>query len=185
MSDHIRQTIADLQKSLIEDEQKVLDKKRLINQLAQHAGIGAIYSNAELQSGPTVNLAIRSDQFYGQPLASSIRVVLEMRKALNQGPATINEIHQALLDGGFAFDTKNEENAKRGLRISITKNTSLFHKLPNAKFGLLEWYPNAKQPKPGKAQEADDGDDGDDDGASVELGSVTKGGKASSVAEGK
>ena len=71
MSDHIRQTIADLQKSLIEDEQKVLDKKRLINQLAQHAGIGAIYSNAELQSGPTVNLAIRSDQFYGQPLASS------------------------------------------------------------------------------------------------------------------
>jgi hypothetical protein len=172
MSDHIRQTIGDLQKSLIEDERKVLDKKRLINQLAEHAGMGRIYSDAALQSGPSVNLAIRSDQFYGQPLASSIREVLEMRKALNQGPATVNEIHQALVEGGFAFDTKNEENAKRGLRISITKNTSLFHKLPNGKFGLLEWYPNAKQPKASKATaDADDliGDIGET-GQASEIG---------------
>jgi len=127
-----------------------------------------------LQSGPSVNLAIQSDQFYGQPLASSIRTILELRKALNQGPATINEIHAALVEGGFGFETKNEDNAKRGLRISITKNTSLFHKLPNGKFGLLEWYPNAKQPKAGKATSgADDliGDVSDSD-HSVEVGEV-------------
>src|SRR5580700_10087658 len=160
MSDHIRQTIADLQKALAEDQRKVLDKKRLINQLAEHAGMGRIYTDTELQSGPSVNLAIQSDQFYGQPLASSIR--------------TINEIHAALVEGGFGFETKNEDNAKRGLRISITKNTSLFHKLPNGKFGLLEWYPNAKQPKAGKATSgADDliGDVSDSD-HSVEVGEV-------------
>jgi hypothetical protein len=166
MSDHVRQTIADLQKSLIEDERKVLDKKRLINSLAEHAGMARIYSDTELQSGPSMNLAIQSDQFYGQPLASSIRSILEMRRALQQGPATINEIHAALLEGNYAFDTKNEENAKRGLRISMSKNTSLFHKLPNGKFGLLEWYPNAKQPKANKAA-ADGGDDEDEAGESA------------------
>jgi hypothetical protein len=186
MTDHIRQTIADLQKSLIEDQQKVLDKKHLINQLAAHAGMGRIYTDAELQSGPSVNLAIQSDQFYGQPLASSIRTVLELRKALNQGPATINEIHAALVEGGFAFETKNEDNAKRGLRISITKNTSLFHKLPNAKFGLLEWYPNVKQAKGGKAATDDISDlVGDSDEDSGELGSVAKGGELGSAAVSK
>jgi hypothetical protein len=170
MSEHIRQTIADLQKSLIEDERKVLEKKRLINSLAEHAGMARIYSDAELQTSPTVNLAIQSDQFYGQPLASSIRAVLEMRRALNQGPATINEVHAALVEGNYAFDTKNEDNAKRGLRISMTKNTSIFHKLPNGKFGLLEWYPNVKQPKSGKAAaDGDNTDEDDDDAASPEA----------------
>lgn len=164
MSDHVRQTIADLQTALIEDERKVLEKKRLINSLAVHAGMAPVYADAELQTSAKSNLAIQSDQFYGQPLASSIRTVMEMRRALNQGPVTINELHAAMLEGGFAFDTKNEDNAKRGLRISITKNTSLFHKLPNGKFGLLEWYPNAKQPKASKAAAADAADDAADDG---------------------
>jgi hypothetical protein len=166
MSDHLRQTIADLQKSLAEDERKVLDKKRLINSLAEHAGMARIYTDTELHAGPSLNLAIQSDQFYGQPLASSIRNILEMRKGLQQGPATINEIHEALIEGGFGFETKNVDNAKRGLRISMSKNTSLFHKLPNGKFGLLEWYPNARQTKSGRisagsGDNSEDGDDGD------------------------
>jgi hypothetical protein len=177
VSDHIRQTIAELQKALIEDQKKVLDKKHLINQLAELAGMGRIYPDAELQGGPSLNLAIQSDQFYGQPLASSIRTILELRKALNQGPATINEIYSSLIEGGFAFETKNEENAKRGLRISITKNSDVFHKLPNGKFGLVIWYPNVKQPKTIKPN-TDDADDliGD-------TGPVTDSGESGEVAD--
>jgi hypothetical protein len=157
MSEHVKQTIADLQDELRQQEQSVIETKRLINTLCKRAGMDPIYGDAELAISSGPSLSIRGDQFYGQPLATCIREILEMRKALNQGPATVNEIYDALATGGFKFETKNEDNAKRGLRISLTKNTSIFHKLPTGKFGLLEWYPNAKAAKP-----KDDGDDDDD-----------------------
>ncbi len=142
MSDHVRQTIADLEKHLAEDEQRVLDRKRLINQLSEMAGLGRRYSDAELQLRSAVSLSIRPDQFYGQPLAKAVKQILEMRKALNQGAATIAEIYAALVSGGYAFDTVNDDYAKRGLRMSLTKNTAQFHKLPNNTFGAKEWYPS-------------------------------------------
>lgn len=147
MSDHLKRTIADLQLKLTEQESAVKQTKSLINQLSEMAGAGIIYKDIELESNPRSNVSIRSDQFYGQPQATCVREFLDMRKALDQGPATINEIFAALQEGGFNFETKNDENAKRGLRISITKNTALFHKLPNGKIGLLSWYPNAKTKK--------------------------------------
>lgn len=145
MSDHIQQTIADLQAKLKEQESGVTKTKQLINQLCGIAGMPVIYQDAELQEGGnSVNLSIQGDQFYGQPLATCIRQILEIRKGLKQGPATVNDIYGALVQGNYQFDTKNEDNAKRGLRISLTKNTAIFHKLPNGKFGLIEWYPNVK-----------------------------------------
>lgn len=147
MTDHIRQTIADLQDELRQQEAAALDTKKLINLLCDRAGLPKLYCDQELQISGSVSMSIRSDQFYGQPLVTALREVLIMRRTLDQGPATINDLFASLIEGGFAFDTKNEDNAKRGLRISITKNSSVFHKLPNGKIGLLEWYPNAKGSK--------------------------------------
>ena len=155
MSEHLKRTIADLQEELREQERTVTETKRLINQLCKRAGMPPMYTDAELQARSGPGLSIRSDQFYGQGLSTAIREILDMRKALNRGAATLNEIYDALMEGGYKFDTKNEDNSKRGLRISLTKNTSIFHKLPNGKFGLLEWYPNAKAAK----KRADDADD--------------------------
>src|SRR5690348_16312573 len=155
MSDHLKQTIADLQAKLADQESTVMKTKSLINQLAEMAGMGVIYNDSDLQPAQTSSLSIRSDQFYGQPQATCVRQILEMRKALNQGPATVNEIFADLQQGGFLFETKNDDNAKRGLRISISKNTALFHKLPNGRIGLLAWYPNAKQVKKGNHNSAD------------------------------
>jgi hypothetical protein len=167
MSDHLKSTIADLQIKLREQEQAVSKTKSLINQLAEMAGMTALYKLDE-ESSAMPDLSIRSDQFYGQPQATAVRDILKLRKSQNRGPATVNEIYAALMEGGFAFETKNDENAKRGLRISISKNTALFHKLPNGKIGLLEWYPNAKKSKrPGSTsstQSESAGDEFDDDG---------------------
>lgn len=147
MSDHIVKTIEELEHKLAEQVSAVVATKSLINQLCEMAKVPARYHDADLTAGSGPSLSIRSDQFYGQPQAACVREILEMRKALNKGPATVNEIYSALVEGGFAFDTKNDENAKRGLRISIAKNTALFHKLPNGKIGLKAWYPNAKSGK--------------------------------------
>ncbi len=163
MDEHFRLTIAEVQKRIVEGEKQVQEDKRTVNKLAVMAGAGVIYPDADLQTN-SIGLTIRSDQFYGQPFATSVRDILVMRKALNQGAATINEIYGALVEGGFRFDTKIEENAKRGMRISLAKNNTMFHKLPSGTFGLREWYPNAKPTRPGKLTDADS-DDTDEEGA--------------------
>jgi hypothetical protein len=147
MSEHIKQTIAELQAELAKQEQATLEKKRLINMLCAHAGMQPMYSDTEMKVSKGTSLSIRSDQFYGQSMVTAIRQILEMRKALDQGPASINELYAAMQEGGFAFDARDDDNAKRGVRISVTKNSSIFHKIPSGKIGLLEWYPGAKQPK--------------------------------------
>jgi len=156
----VDQTIAMFQAKLKQIEREAAKVRSAINLTCEIHGRPPLYaSEDDGDGGDSIGLSIRSDQFYGQPLAAAIRTVLEMRKKLNSGPATVNEIYNSLMDGGFAFETKNEDNAKRGLRVSLSKNSVTFHKLPNGKIGLLEWYPNAKAPKKKAVdQETDDFD---------------------------
>ena len=143
MSDHFLKTIDVLETKLRDQLSEVGRLKRMINDLCSLAGMPPRYSDALVESAPTVG-AMRSDQFYGRPLATVVREYLEMRKGSNLGPASVGEIHTALIEGGFKFETSNEENAKRGLRVSLSKNSTTFHKLPNGDWGLLDWYPAAK-----------------------------------------
>jgi hypothetical protein len=145
MSDHIAKTIAEMMAKVDEAEKEVVQLKQLVNLLCEQNGAMPVY---HIEDSPSVAIgAIRSDQFYGQPLATCISTYLEGRKAANLGAASVSEIHDALEKGGYHFETKSADNAKRNLRISLAKNTAKFHKLPNGRFGLLEWYPQAKQPK--------------------------------------
>ena len=80
-------------------------------------------------------------------MSNRVRTVLEMRKQQNLGAAQVGEIYDALIKGGYHFQTKDEEVARQSLRNSLAKNTVTFHKLPGGRFGLLSWYPNAKSPK--------------------------------------
>lgn len=144
MSDHIKQTIAELQTKLREQEDGVALTKRMINDLCKLAGLEPIYAESAAESKPGVSV-IRGDQFYGRGLSTVVREYLEMRRASNLGPAAVSEIHEALVRGGFKFETKNAANAIRGLRQSLTKNSATFHKLPGGEYGLLEWYPSARR----------------------------------------
>lgn len=115
-------------------------------------GINALYDACDLPApymdvdeGSAIK-TIRRGQFYGQPLATNVRAILEMRRAAGLDAASVNEIYQALLDGGYAFEAKDHENAKAGLRQSLRKNP-IFHRIPSGEWGLLAWYPNAKVEK--------------------------------------
>ena len=143
MTDHISKTIADLELRLATQQEEVSRLKRTINDLCSLDGRPPRYPDVEEKSNPTIS-SLRSDQFYGRPLATVVREFLEMRKTANLGPASVNEIYDTLIAGGFKFETSNELNAKRGLRVSLSKNSVTFHKLPNGEWGLLDWYPTAK-----------------------------------------
>ncbi len=149
--DHFDQSIAALRETLREQEQKVVETKRLINALSEAAGRGPVFQDVDVVSHSTLT-SIQPDTFYGQPLNTSIRTVLEMRKVAGLGPATVREIYETLLKGGFEFPrAKSEKSAMDSLRISLGKSSHTFHKLPNGSYGLLAWYPATKTSK-GKAK---------------------------------
>ncbi|QDU31675.1 hypothetical protein ETAA8_68350 [Anatilimnocola aggregata] len=153
MSDAVQQTIALVQQQIAELEADLIEKKRMVNSLRSLIKQEPIYTDEQLVTTKASG-TLQPDAYYGQPLASAVRMVLERRKANGAGPTTANEIYDSLLEGGYKFNTSNDEHAKRGLYAALSKNTATFHKLPNGLYGLLEWYPGAREPKPAKAPKA-------------------------------
>lgn len=141
IDDAITEIVADIAKL----ESNIREKKTTVNTLCTVAKREKMYQLEE--QAEVVPSRIRPDQFYGQPLASAVRTILEMRKQQDLGAATVKEIFEALTMGGYQFNTKNDEVAVASLRNSLSKNTVTFHKLPNGRFGMLNWYPNARPAK--------------------------------------
>ena len=148
--DHVQKTIDLLQTQIAEVETELAGKKRVVNDLCKLANIDPVYVLESTSSSE--GLTIRNDEFYGQPLQTSIKSILNKRKACGRGAASVNEIFDALTQGGYAFNAKNDEYAKRTLYQNLGKNTVTFHKLPNGNYGLMEWYPAAKEAKEAKGK---------------------------------
>lgn len=165
MRDEFKPAITALQGDLREIERKAVETKRAINRLCELAGAPPMYVISDDAGSKPGITTMRNDQFYGKVLNTATREYLEMRKAANLGPASPREIYEALVSGGFKFDTKIENNAIAGLRQILRKNSSIFHRLPQGHYGLLAWYPNAKAAK---------SDDGDDDEAPTARVSKSK-----------
>jgi hypothetical protein len=144
MNDHIVQTITDLEKKVAEYEGHALRVKTTINELCVMADLPPRYAAAALEKSSGGGFAIRSDQFHARPLATIVREYLDMRKRADIGPATLEEIFDALAQGGYESQAKDERIARIALNNALTKNP-VFYKLPNKRWGLLEWYPKAKQ----------------------------------------
>lgn len=155
MNDAFAPAIAALQGDLSALDKKAREIKSAINVLCKHAGMDELYPNLDAEVGPGSVRNIKADTFYGKTIGQAAREYLEMRKASSLGPATPREIYEALIQGGFQFDTKNENNALVSLRNTMRKSSRIFHRLPNGQYGLLTWYPNAK-PQRGGDDEGDD-----------------------------
>lgn len=161
MDSHHRKTLEEAQQRLHEQEEAVRETKRFINQLCTFAGEAPMYADAEQRSNAIVPL--RGDEYYGQKQSTACRLVLERRKAANLGPASLDELHAALLEGGYQFAAKTALIEKRSLYQMLIKNTSIFHRLPNGKFGLDAWYPDTKRQRRLTKDEAE-GSNGDENG---------------------
>jgi hypothetical protein len=151
MAKTIDDAISELTTQVTSKEAELRKMKESVNTLCAVDGRQPIYLIESAEA--SVPTAIRSDQFYGQPLASAVRTILEMRNQRNRGAASINEIYDALNAGGFQFNTKSDLVSKNSLRNSLAKNTIAFHKLPNGHFGLLSWYPKVQKSASEEAEE--------------------------------
>jgi hypothetical protein len=115
-------------------------RMRMVNDLLKLQGKDPLYPDPDATTSQG-SQKIRRDQFYTYGLSTAVREFLNMRKSV--GPATLDEIYAALVNGSFQFDA-DEANAKPALKQSLTKNTAIFHRLPNGSYGLAEWYPGRK-----------------------------------------
>jgi hypothetical protein len=157
--EHVLPTIELIQQQIADLDKQLTEKKRMVNDLCALIGRPSIYSDSDLASRSTAATTM-PDQYYGKGLAPVVRMILEKRKAMGLGAATVNEIYEEMTIGGYHFQGKNDDNNKRGLYISLGKNTSTFHKLPNGTYGLKEWYPDIKETK---AKEPNGSNGKDDD----------------------
>lgn len=141
VSDHIEKTIVQAQEKLRAQEAGVSETKKLINQLLAFAEQPPMYPDVADTSAVH---PLRGDEYYGLKQQAACRLVLERRKALSLGPATLDEIFATLTEGGYRYEAKSVEVAKKSIYNMLVQNSSTFHRLPTGKFGLSAWYPGAK-----------------------------------------
>jgi hypothetical protein len=164
-----------LEKDLADLERQANGLLTSINLLRAKAGLPPRpggWSSAEAQSGSdhsgASKLQLHSDSFTGKKLGSAVREYLEMRKASGgDSPATSREIFDALKQGGFVTGAKDDATALVVLRTMLRKNTTMFAKLQNGKYGIRAWYPHLRAPKEATLGKGADEDD-------VEVGEETE-----------
>ena len=157
MSEHVLQTIEDLKREISKIEIDLSEKKRMANFLSKSMAGGDEIYPVESADNSNVLLPTKGDEYYGKSATSAVRLILEARKS-TLGPATVAELYETLVKGGYQFETDSPVNAKNSLRVSLSKNSGIFHKLPNGKYGLVKWYDRIKPKK--QVQATDDDSDG-------------------------
>ncbi len=143
--EHIEKTIEELKAKVVEKEKELNEAKKMANNLCQMFGKPPLYEINDEPASVFVG-QLNGDEYYGRPLATVVTNILETRKIRGVGPATIRDVYDQMKLGGYQFETKDDDNAMRGMRITMAKNPK-FHKLPSGKWGLKEWYPNIKEDK--------------------------------------
>jgi|SRR5579872_1533522 len=136
-----------LREQLREQEDELLQTKRMINTLLKRSGLPAEFDESGDSAGESSIAApryssgvVKPDQYYGKPFATAAQEFLERRKQA----CAPDEILRGLEAGGFDFRALGwkDNDRLRSLSISLAKNNQKFHKLPNGMFGLVIWYPN-------------------------------------------
>lgn len=120
-------------------ERQMAEKKRTVNELCQVLGRPPLFEAV----GAAAGFSTRADEYYGRPASEVIKAILEKRQQASLGAASVAEIYDAMIAGGYVFQTANELYAKRGI-YSILSSDPTFHRLPNGRIGLASWYPAVK-----------------------------------------
>jgi hypothetical protein len=143
MREAFKPAIDALEADLADLERQAFETKQVINRLCVRAGIDPLYPDATLAASASIG-TLRSDSFYGKGITTAAREFLEMRRAAGLGPASPREVYEALVKGGYAFETAEDVHGVISVRGTLRKSSGVFHRLPNGLYGLLEWYPKAK-----------------------------------------
>lgn len=154
MKEAIKPALELLQGQMKPLEEQLALKKKLINALLESVNEPPMYADVSSSSSAATS-SIRGDQYFGRPMATVVREILERRKALGMGAMPLHDLYDMMKTGGFEFSTKDEANAKTAVATTLGKNVA-FIKVPNTgHWGLAEWYPGAKRNKTDDTEKGD------------------------------
>lgn len=155
MDESMRATIETLTAKVEAKAKELAELKRTVNFLSKEAGGDPVYDVEQTSGEVTGYTAIRADQFYGKSPIVAAREYLESRGRA----VTAEEVVDALARGGFDFDEQGwkKPDRVRSMAISLSKNTAIFHRLPNGTYGLVKFYPAIRAEKKEK-KATDNGD---------------------------
>jgi hypothetical protein len=136
----VKNALAVMQELIETKLAEAADLKKAANSLARSVGEPEPYNDVLVEAAPTGGaVRLRPDEFASERApASAARAYLAVR-GRSRGAATADDIYDALVHGGYDFGGAKETDAKGGLRIALAKDTKV-HRLPNAHYGLREWY---------------------------------------------
>lgn len=146
MDDATRTVVERYQNKIAPLEAEINKYKRLVNELFKDCNEPPPYQIGDEIAATQPQGAVRPDQYYGRPIATIVKDILEARAKKNLGAISLNELFEAMKIGGYHFE-KDETNAKLSLSVTIAKNPA-FAKLPTGYIGLAQWYPEIKRKKP-------------------------------------
>lgn len=173
MSSPLEQAISEIQGKIQSHLDEILELKKAANSLAKIMGVQPPYSDTEQEA---INVGpLRADMYYGKALTTAVREYLEFRRQA----VPVEEILKGLEQGGFDFSALNwpSDNRLRYLAISISKNSNVFHRLPNGMWGLVAWYPEVVPKKKAKLKEKGASEKGSEEAAetlSKKIGSAAR-----------
>jgi hypothetical protein len=141
----VQETLEIILEQLRDLDLQAAEKKRTANDLCRVLHQPPIFETIESMAS---GVSTRPDEYYGRQAPEVIRSILDKRKQANLGAASVSEIYEAMIAGGYYFQTANDMHAKRGI-YSILASDPMFHKLPGTgRIGLAAWYPAAKAKAP-------------------------------------
>ena len=146
MDDTMKATVETLVGKVEAKTKELAELKRTINFLVREAGGEPMYADESNDSGSGAGgTMIHPDRFYGKSPITAAREYLESRRRA----VRVEEVLAALEAGGFDFEAQGwrKQDRLRSLAISLSKNTAVFHKLPNGTYGLVKFYPDLQEKK--------------------------------------
>jgi hypothetical protein len=162
MSESIENAIQSLGTELEAILKRGAEIKKHINDLSVMIGQPAPYTDIETDFVMGI-ISIQPDQFFGKGVATAVKQFLKMKGRA----ATIKEIYEALLKGGFEFPVEwKEKEWHKNLGISISKNRYDFVRVPfgnDSAYGLWEFYPEKKKEKDRASQQNDKTEEGNEE----------------------
>ena len=148
---------------LQQQQQEVEDTKKTINSLRRRMNEPPMFT--DIESGQTSGGSLRTDEYYGKPLATAVQLYLERGKQ----PLMPEEILKGLEQGGFDFRSVGwkDSDRLRSFAIALSKNPK-FHRLPTGRYGLRTWYDEAVLKRSEKTRSQPAGTNGGDKEAAPE-----------------
>jgi len=182
MSERLSAAIEEIVAQIEAKEAELVPLKVTVNHLCQTIGEAPRYAIDGTGAAPGLPkrnvLSWKIDQFHNRPLAQCVTEYLEAReKAGLEKPATVDDIYDALTKGGYKFEgtSGSEENTKRAIKISLTKNTAQFSKVGENLFGLKRWYGSrAPSRRPSNGSKTTEGDEAGNEAAADSPPEETK-----------